>query len=79
MSEVTWCAYAWPEKIGETGNRAFFVNQSRQVLFSHNQVALWEGAAHAPEGRSAFRGEGITSMPAVGTAGRDGDVWLVTN
>jgi hypothetical protein len=78
MSETTWCCYAWPIDAGKTGNRAFFVSQSGDVLQSANTRAR-HGGATVIDARSAFRGEGMTSMVAVGTAGRDGDVWKVTN
>lgn len=79
LSETTWCAYAWPEKRGETGNRAFFVNQSGDVLQSANDVGKWEGTKRPVRPDAAFRGAGITSEIAIGTAGRDGDVWKLTN
>ena len=78
VAETTWCAYAWPEKRGSTGNRAFFINQSGDVMQSSNDVAQYSGDK-APAGIAAFRGGGITSQVAVGTAGRDGEVWKVTN
>ena len=79
LSETTWCAYAWPVARGSSGNRAFFVNQSGDVLQSANGSAAHNGVASAIDPASAFRGAGITSQVAVGTAGRDGDVWKVTN
>jgi hypothetical protein len=78
LSETTWCAYAWPETRGESGNRAFFINQAGDVLQSTNEVAKWSGEK-APPGNAAFKGAGITGVIAVGTTGRDGDVWKVTN
>jgi hypothetical protein len=78
MSEVSWCAYAWPEKIGETGNRAFFTNMAGDVMQSSNEKARWEGDK-APPGSAAFQGDGMTAPIAIGTLGRDGDVWKVCN
>ncbi len=78
LAETTWCCYAWPMEPGKSGNRAFFVNQSGDVLQSSNTRAR-HGGSTSFDPRSAFRGEGITSQVAVGTAGRDGDVWKVTN
>ena len=31
-AELAWCAYAWPANFGNTGNRAFFVNQQGEIL-----------------------------------------------
>ena len=76
MAETTWCAYAWPEKIGESGNRAFFVNQCGDVMQSANGTAKWAGE-RAPPGSAALLGDGISSPQAIGTRGRDGEVWKV--
>ena len=76
LAEMTWCAYAWPETIGDTGRRAFFTNQAGDVMQSSNEAAKWEGAK-SPPGNSAFLGDGITAPVAVGTRARDGDVWKV--
>jgi hypothetical protein len=79
MSETTWCAYAWPEAPGESGGRVFFVNQAGDVLQSANVHGKHAGKERPVPAHAAFRGAGITSEVAVGTAGRDGDVWKVTN
>ena len=78
LSETTWCAYAVPVERGKSGNRKFFVNQSGDVMQAANDVAKSEGPSGiTPE--AAFIGHGITGRIAVGTAGRDGEVWKVTN
>jgi hypothetical protein len=46
---------------------------------SSNEKAKKDGVTTAIVGNSAFRGTGITSQIAVGTAGNDLDVWKVTN
>jgi len=79
MAETTWCAYAIPVARGNSGNRAFFVNQAGDVMQSPNETSPHQGVATALNGNSAFRGAGITSQVAVGTAGQDGNVWKVTN
>ena len=79
MAETTWCAYAIPVARGNSGNRAFFVNQAGDVMQSPNETAPHQGVATALNGNSAFRGAGITSQIAVGTAGQDTNVWKVTN
>jgi hypothetical protein len=78
LSETTWCAYAWPEKVGSTGNRVFFVNQAGDVLQSANGRTKW-GGDRTPPPDAAFRGAGITAEPALGTLGRDGETWKVVN
>jgi hypothetical protein len=78
LSETTWCCYAWPAEKGKTGNRAFFVNQAGDVLQSANDGGHHkDGTPFDPV--SAFKAAGITGQLAIGTAGRDGDVWKVTN
>jgi prepilin-type N-terminal cleavage/methylation domain-containing protein len=79
LAETTWCAYAQPVARNNSGNRRFFVNQAGDVMQSANEVAKAQGVTPAINGNSAFRGAGITSQVAVGTAGADGDVWKVTN
>jgi hypothetical protein len=79
VSETTWSAYAWPEQRGKSGNRAFFINQSGDVIQSANENAEWSGADKAPAGSAAFTGAGITSRVAIGTYGKDGDIWKMTN
>jgi prepilin-type N-terminal cleavage/methylation domain-containing protein len=36
--EVLWAAYAWPVQVNQTGNRAFFVNQSGDIYQFANKV-----------------------------------------
>jgi hypothetical protein len=79
LSETTWCAYAWPEKWGDSGKRAFFVCQSGDILKSSNEKAKWAGLDKPVPPETAFTGAGITGESAVGTLGRDGEVWEVVN
>ena len=77
-AETRWCAYAWPVQRGQTGSRCFFVNQEGDVMQSSNEVARWSGS-RIPAPDSALLGIGMTARVAVGTRGRDGDVWKVAN
>jgi hypothetical protein len=80
IAETTWCAYAVPVARGNSGNRAFFVNQAGDVMQSPNDVAPHQGTATALAGNSAFKGTaGITSQIATGTSGNDTNLWKVTN
>ena len=38
-AEVLWACYAWPSSYGNSGKRAFFVNQSGDVLGCRNSTA----------------------------------------
>ncbi len=80
LAETTWCAYAWPVKLrwGEQAS-VYFINQAGDVTISRNEKTRWEGMKRPPTPDSAFRGQGITSPVAAGTAGRDGEVWRFLN
>jgi len=75
LSETAWCAYAWPATYGTSGTRAFFVNQSGDVMGSSNRVAKWSGTERPMAPDSAFLGSGITSPVAVDAVGRNGNFW----
>jgi hypothetical protein len=74
-SETTWCAYAWPVERGVTGTRVFFIDQEGEVLQAANDRAKYSGTERPVPGHAAYLGAGITSAVAVGTAGRDGEIW----
>jgi len=90
LSENTWICYAWPMNFSNTGNRAFVVNQTGDVLQTNNLNGLggpYTGTAGAtavvPTGDAACTvANDITSaisiannpLPAV-----DGNNWLVVN
>jgi prepilin-type N-terminal cleavage/methylation domain-containing protein len=79
MAETTWCCYAVPSVRGNSGNRVFFTCQTGDILQSGNDVAKHSGGATAIDGRSAYLTDNITAKIAVGTEGRDRDVWKITN
>jgi prepilin-type N-terminal cleavage/methylation domain-containing protein len=84
QAEVLWCCYGWPATYGNSGKRAFFVNQQGDVLSQTNAATRYSGtggSAVAPAGVAAFR-NGLTSMShslAVNTVGNDGATWTVVN
>lgn len=79
LAENLWCCYAIPMTRGTSGNRCFFTNQSGDVLQSANDIAKHSGTITPMDGRSAFYGDGITSKVAMGTSGKDKDIWKITN
>jgi hypothetical protein len=79
LSENYWVAYAQPVALGNSGNRRFFTSMRGDILQSLNEVARAGGVSSAILGSSALLASGITSGPAVGTAGQDGDVWKTAN
>lgn len=83
MAEVLWMCYAWPTSYDDSGRRAFFVNQSGDVLACRNETARYDGDAHPPAPDAAFWPTVIRvdmgSTIAANATGRDGERWLVVN
>jgi prepilin-type N-terminal cleavage/methylation domain-containing protein len=78
-AEVFWCAYAWPTDLGQTGTRAFFVNEEGDLLQSQNRIATWSGATVGPAFDEAYSLAGDMSSPlvnGVAGAGPAGEVWV---
>jgi prepilin-type N-terminal cleavage/methylation domain-containing protein len=84
-SEVFWSCVAWPMSVGQTGNRAFYVNQDGDVLQNLNRVAVpYSGTVVAPGATSpnfdaphTVAGD-MSSPLAIGVAGAtDGRIWTV--
>ncbi len=80
--ELAWACYAWPANLGNTGNRAFFVNQQGEILFSATaaQANNYDGAANAPSAEAAFAAGtaagDIMQQIDPGNAAADGAVWV---
>jgi hypothetical protein len=86
FAENTWICYAWPAAVTNTGNRAFVVNQTGDVLQTNNQIQGYTGTAGAaaivPAGAAALTGAALTSALSIGgnpAAANDGGTWLVVN
>lgn len=84
--ETTWCAYAWPINYGNSGKRAFFVNQQGDVLQTQNGTKNYNGTTTEPVADAAFDSTNVTAgalvIVNIGLAvtnatktGRDGEVW----
>jgi len=78
-SEALWCAYGQPIHYGGSGTRRFFTSQKGDILQSRNDVAKAGGVNAIIQPDAALLGTAITSPTAVGTQGRDGDVWKAAN
>ena len=77
--EVFWAAYAWPLQAGNTGNRAFFINQEGDLLSTPNRVtaaAQYSTPAGGPAYSGAYTLADMSSAIAVGAAGQDGNTWV---
>ncbi len=83
QAEIYWCCYAWPQIAGRSGNRAFFINQTGDLLQynNRNKNAQYSGLNGGPEFSAAYIAEdmsGATANSAAGPIGFDGYEWKVT-
>ncbi len=79
QAEVLWCCYAWPTSFGNSGKRAFFINQGGDVLSSQNTTMQYNGTTTAPDFDAAYTGATMSAQVAAGVAGQDGETWTVVN
>lgn len=78
--EAIWCAYAWPLKAAGTGNTAFFINQTGQLLQTANHgPTAYSGPAVGPRCDAAFSAPNdMGSLIAInGLIASDGNAWVV--
>ena len=80
QAETLWCCYAWPQVQGNSGKRAFFVNQSGDVLATNGIAAAYSGVTAMPlhtaaflTGTSGFLGNSVASN----SIGNDNNRWVV--
>jgi prepilin-type N-terminal cleavage/methylation domain-containing protein len=80
QAETLWCCYAWPQVQGNSGKRAFFVNQSGDVLATNGIAAAYSGVTAMPlhtaaflTGTSGFLGNQVASN----SVGVDNNRWVV--
>ncbi len=90
LQETWWCCYAWPTNRGQTGNRAFCVNQTGVVYQTLNNLPTqcYTGTTF-PQAQAAFvdvpGNPPIANLggrfPRLGTTevGADGGIWLPAN
>ncbi len=81
LAEVLWACYAWPSSYGNSGKRAFFVNQAGDILQTKNATTKYSGTTNVPAATAVLL-PGKTSMNhsvAVNTTAVDGSVWTVVN
>ncbi len=80
-SEIMWCCYAWPVQRTKTGNRAFFINQSGDVIATLNNVAAtsYNGTTVIPGDDDAFTtAADMGSEPGLAAAGLNAQVGVWT-
>ena len=77
--EIAWCCYAWPMDQGNTGNRAFFINQDGDLLQYPNRSATpYQGTTKMPGYGEAFvTATDMSSALRIGiVGGADNTIWL---
>jgi prepilin-type N-terminal cleavage/methylation domain-containing protein len=80
-NEIMWACYAWPMNVGNTGNRAFFVNQEGDLLQCQNrQGAPFTGdtalGGNGPTFGEAYQAVDMSSGLRVGVVGGPGlSIW----
>jgi type IV pilus assembly protein PilA len=82
QAEVLWCAYAWPSAFGNSGKRAFFINQGGDVLSSKNVITAYNGTTTMPTFSAAFLGTTSGTLEcsvSANSVGVDGERWTVVN
>jgi prepilin-type N-terminal cleavage/methylation domain-containing protein len=80
-AELSWCAYAWPGNFGQTGNRAFFVNQQGEIMYTNQSVnGAYDGPGAGPGAEAAFAAGtpagDITQTIDPGNIAADGETWV---
>lgn len=80
QAETLWCCYAWPQVAGNSGKRAFFVNQSGDVLATNGLGATYTGNTLMPPQNAAFLASTSGFMGnrvASNGTGLDTNFWVV--
>jgi prepilin-type N-terminal cleavage/methylation domain-containing protein len=81
-SEVLWGCYAWPSSFGNSGKRAFFMNQAGDVLACRNTTQQYNGTTKTPTaGTAAFLNASapMSGTVAVNVTAADSERWIVVN
>jgi prepilin-type N-terminal cleavage/methylation domain-containing protein len=86
--ETRWCTYSWPTSSGNSGNKAFFVNQSGEVIATSNipvgaTALFYSGATTTPVATEIFDTDGTGDIDGTLLTGTptavSGCVWNPTN
>lgn len=76
-AEGGYAVYAWPQKHGVSGLRAFVIDESGALFECENTKHKYSGLENAPRGDAAFLTEGSNRGGGAGAMrlGRDGALW----
>jgi hypothetical protein len=74
--EIRWCCYAWPIEVGNSGTRAFCMDQEGDMLVLANADGAYSGDDHAPAFDAAGTRPGdMLETPIPGAKHCDGRAW----
>ena len=82
LAESLWCCYAWPVAFGNSGRRAFFINQHGEILATSNIVLRYGDGPMAPTSYAAQKRNTYNYMAstiAANSTGWDLQQWIVVN
>lgn len=80
--ETFWVCYAWPAVNGQTGRRAFVVNQTGDLLQTDNSVQLYSGLGVVPPADAAYSTASMLGPLSIGGnpgPAQDGGSWVSVN
>ena len=73
LQEAYYVCYAWPERLGETGTRAFAAIEVAPFWATKMEGRGYEGFEWVPDTGAMYKGEAFVSEPG----GSDGNTWSV--
>jgi len=71
MQELCFVCYAWPEKVGETGTRAFATTEEGEIYTTKMEKVKYDGIESVPAASALYKGKAFTSQ----IDGSDGNTW----
>ncbi len=79
--EIFWACYAWPQQVGTSGNRVFFINQDGDILQYNNRGGtVYTGLNDGPNWDAAYSASSMAARTANAAAGVDAvdeNIWTV--
>jgi prepilin-type N-terminal cleavage/methylation domain-containing protein len=81
--EVMWCVYAWPVRPGQTGTRAFFLNQEGDIIAHDNKGGAYTGLLSTPAFDAALSDvvpgdfDQPLGLATLGNTANDGNLWVL--
>ncbi len=80
LAEQWWVCYAWPVQFNSSGNRAFVINQTGEVMSTDNRGANqgYSSTNNPPAYDAAFLNAGsmLGAISNAGPNGSDGGTWI---